>query len=277
MEIWAIANQKGGVGKTTTVINMAGLLAISGRKTLVVDLDPQGSLTTYLGFDPERIEVSAYQLFVSEKNIAWDAVKKTGISNLDILPASTALATLDRQLGAQMGKGLVLKKFLSRISTIYSHVLIDCPPVLGISLVNAIAACNRLLLPVQTEYLALKGLERMVSTLGMIQRSRAEKIPFTVIPTMFDQRTRASHETLSQLHDDYAEHIWQGGVIPIDTHFRDASRLGVPLTLWNARSRGAQAYRDLLTSLLRVTRSPAPGKAGEVSPTVRKEVKPDVA
>jgi len=249
VKVWAIANQKGGVGKTTTTVNLAGLLAISGNPTLIIDLDPQGSLTSYMGYNPDIIEKSAYQLFQGRVGNPASFMLETGISNLDLLPASSALATLDRQLGAQLGKGLVIKNFLDSIRENYSHVLIDCPPVVGMLLVNAIAASDTLILPVQTEYLALKGLERMVNTIQMIERSRKREIPYLVVPTMFDQRTRASMDAIRQLQEFYSSHLWNG-VVPVDTLFRDASRLGVPLTLWNTRARGSEAYARLLRSLL---------------------------
>ncbi len=255
MNVWAVANQKGGVGKTTTTVSLAGLLSAKGYRTLMVDMDPHGSLTVYFGNDPDTIEMSVYSLFQTPNITASDMpqriIKSTDFENLDLMPASTAMATLDRQLGSQDGKGLVLFRSLQQLASMYDYVLIDCPPILGILMVNAMAACQSLLVPVQTEFLAIKGLERMMRTATMIMRARKNSLGLHVIPTMFDRRTRASHDALAQLKQDYPEQLWDS-VIPIDTQFREASRKGVPLPIMRASSRGSIAYRELLMWLITV-------------------------
>ena len=253
MKIWAVANQKGGVGKTTTVVSLAGQLCGRGYRTLVIDMDPHGSMTAYFRLDPDHIERSLYLLYqldkkqpsVSPKNI----ISATQFDNLSLIPASTAMATLDRQLGAKEGMGLVIKKALTQIQDDFDVTLIDCPPQLGVLMVNALAACEHLIIPVQTEFLALKGLERMMRTLEMIGRSLNNNLSYTILPTMFDCRTRASNSTLKILHERYPNEIWSG-VIPVDTQFREASRLGVPLSLKSPKDRGAIAYGLLLNDLL---------------------------
>ena len=252
MRVFAVANQKGGVGKTTTTVNTAAPLAAAGRRTLLLDLDPHGSLTSYFGFDPDSIKKSAYRLFQNNAPSAEQMIVKTNVKNLDLMPANSALATLDRQLGVQEGKGLVIVDALAELSNKYAYVFIDCPPVLGVLMVNALAACERLIVPVQSEFLALKGLERMIRTLNMITHARGEKLPYLIVPTMFDKRTRAARESLTALKETYPYNIWES-VIPVDTQFRDASKNGLPLTLLNPVSRGAKAYRQLLTTLLRKT------------------------
>jgi chromosome partitioning protein len=252
MTIWAVANQKGGVGKTTTVVSLASLLSKKGEPTLILDMDPHGSLSTYFGYDPDTIDNSIYTLFQkmdsSPNSAIFNSLKKTNCDNLYLLPASTAMATLDRQLGAQGGKGLVIKKTLAVLKDRFPNILIDCPPMLGVLMINALAACDQLLIPVQTEFLALKGLERMLHTLGMINHSRQQGLPYLVIPTMYDQRTRSSVQSLKSLKDKYASGVWNQ-VIPVDTHFRDASKAGIPLPIMTPSSRGAIAYAELLTHL----------------------------
>ncbi len=249
MRIWAVANQKGGVGKTTTAVTLAGHLCRSGSPTLLVDLDPHGSLTAYFGYDPDAIERGVYQLFQSDTIAPGSLITQTACEGLGLMPAATALATLDRQLGTQEGKGLVILRALQKLESRYEHVIIDCPPVLGILMVNALAACQRLLIPVQTEFLALKGLERIIRTLDMIMRSRRQRLPYTIVPTMFDRRTRASIDSLRALRERYGDELWEG-VIPIDTRFREASMRGLPLSVMLPQSRGSLAYGLLLKYLL---------------------------
>ena len=254
MTVWAIANQKGGVGKTTTAVTLAGLLAQRGGQTLMVDLDPHGSLTTYFGHDPDTLEHSVYSLFQAEgRPSAGNLVRQTAYDGLFLLPASSALATLDRQLGTQAGRGLVLARALLQLAGRFDHVFIDCPPVLGVLMVNALAASNQLLVPVQTEFLALKGLERMLHTLNMITRARKQPLRYLVVPTMFDRRTRASLEALKLLRERYPDVLWKS-VVPVDTQFREASREGAPLSYLNPQARGVIAYTALLDTVLRLDR-----------------------
>lgn len=248
MKIWAVANQKGGVGKTTTAITLAGVMQKRGFRVLLVDLDPHGSLTSYFGADPDQVEPSAYELFQQTVSAA-NAVHQTRFEGISFVPASSALATLDRQLGSKDGMGLVIKKALDELSEQYDYAIIDCPPMLGLLMVNALAACGQLMIPVQTEFLALKGLERMVHTLSMIHKARKQEVSYTIVPTFFDRRLKASIETLRQLRANYGESIW-GKVIPIDTQFREASRQGIPLSVARPGARGSRAYSDLLDFML---------------------------
>lgn len=253
MKVWAVANQKGGVGKTTTTVALAGLLADAGRRVLVVDLDPHGSLTSYFGYDPDTIEYSCYDLFAHGGKVPADLPDRirvtTSHKNIDLFPSSTAVAVLERQSLGQDGMGLVLAKSLALLWDEYDFAILDNPPLLGILMVNALAASEHLIIPVQTEHLAIKGLERMVSTINMVNRSRKEKLPYTVVPTMFDRRTQASLSTLRNLRSNYAEHLWHA-FIPIDTKLRDASQAGVVPSNYDKKSHSVLAYRSLLKYLL---------------------------
>lgn len=252
MRVFAIANQKGGVGKTTTTINLAAPLAAAGRKILVLDLDPHGSLTSYLGYDPDSVKKSTYQLFQSSAPDPKSLILPTHIPNLDLMAANSALATLDRQLGIKDGQGLTVVDALKTLNDEYAYVFIDCPPVLGVLMVNALAACERLAIPVQSEFLALKGLERMIHTLKMVTNSCGKALPYLVVPTMYDRRTFVARQSLDVLRETYPYNLWDE-VIPMDTQFKVDSGEGMPLTVTHPASRGSIAYRRLLTFLLRQT------------------------
>lgn len=252
MIVWTVANQKGGVGKTTSTVTLGGLLAERGHRVLLVDTDPHASLTYYFGIDSEELDNSVFDLFMQGKSLKKEQVFQTlcpsTIDNLDILPATMALATLDRKLGNQGGMGLILKSALNLVRDEYDYVLLDCPPVLGVLMVNALAACNRILVPVQTEFLALKGLDRMMRTLQLMSRSQKRNYNYTIIPTMFDKRTRASLEAYKELKKTYQDKVWSS-VIPVDTKFRDASLEQLPPSVYAPKSRGVFAYNTLLTYL----------------------------
>ena len=262
MKVWTVANQKGGVGKTTTSVSLGSLLSQWGMRTLLIDIDPHASLTSYFSYDPDVLEESVYSLFrgVAENRDVDPAslVYPTGTEGLDLMPAEMALATLDRQAGRLDGMGLVIKQALQRLGDRYDHVILDCPPILGILMINALAACEQLVIPVQTEFLALKGLERMIHTLEMVTKSRHVPLPYLIVPTMFDRRTRASIDTLRVMRESYPDRLWRG-LIPIDTQFREASKAGIPPALFAPNSRGVTAYGELLQELLQEPVSTAVG------------------
>lgn len=245
MRVIAIANQKGGVGKTTTTVSLGGLIAATGKRVLLLDIDPHGSLSTYFRQDPDNQLLSSYTLFQERKSLTRESVSRlivaTDFPNISLIPSTTALATLERQAIGQDGMGLVLSRALALIANDYDYVLIDTPPLLGVLMVNALAACQYLVIPVQTEFLALKGLERMVNTLNMMSRSRKKALDYTIVPVMFDRRTQASVTSLRTIRNTYPAQAWPGHV-PVDTRFRDASKAGIPPHLFDPASRGVEAY-----------------------------------
>lgn len=249
MKTWAIVNQKGGVGKTTTTISLAGLLAKRGGRVLVIDSDPHGSLTNYLGLDPEDPARSLYQLFNDDISDIDVFIHPTRIDGLSIIKSSTVLATLERRIGIKDGKGLVIKHLLNSLKSRFDYTLIDCPPMLGVLMINALAACQKVIIPAQCEYLALNGLDRMVNTIDMINRSNNYNIEYLIVPTMVDRRTRVSSASIDLMKEKYHANMWRA-YIPIDTKFCESSFTGLPIVNLYPKSRGALAYRVLLNDLL---------------------------
>ena len=252
MEVWTVANQKGGVGKTTTTIALAGLLAECGKKVLLVDTDPHASLSYYFGIESEDLDLSVYDLFVqqSSKEQILQSLCPTQYPNIDILPATMGLATLDRSLGSKSGMGLVLKKAITKLVDNYDFVIMDCPPILGVLMVNALAASHRIIIPVQTEFLALKGLDRMIKTMDIMQTQQTTAFKYIIVPTMFDRRTKASILAFKQLQKTYKNNVWPY-VIPIDTQFRNASEVQKVPSHYSPNSRGVLAYKKLLDYILK--------------------------
>lgn len=253
MKVWSIANQKGGVAKTTTTVSLAGLLAERGFRVLMVDLDPHGSLTSYFRYDLDNLTRSSFNLFKLsgpiDPNVVRELVLDTSMPGLKLIPAATALATVERQMQGQEGLGLKVSRALDAVRDDFDYVLIDTAPVLGVLMINALAACDQLILPVQCEHLAIKGLERMLRTLTMVNRSRQSELPFIIVPTMYDRRTHASVISLRSLRNSYHGKVWPS-MIPVDTRFRDASKSGLPPSIFDADTRGVQAYQALLKYIL---------------------------
>lgn len=260
MRIWAIANQKGGVGKTTSVVALAGLLAQEGKRVLVMDLDPHGSLTSYFKFDPDSIEQSAFDLFMHQgkvpEGLPEQLITATSCPGLDILPASTALATLERKMVGVEGMGLIISKTLALLWDQYDYVLIDNSPSLGVLMINSLAAAQQLIVPVQTEFLAIKGLERMMHTLGMVIKSQKSGLNYMILPTMFDRRTAASMNSLKTIKQTWGDSVWRYAV-PVDTKFRDASQAGLVPSMLDSDTHGVRAYRKLLENLKEISRAAA--------------------
>ena len=253
MKIWTIANQKGGVGKTTSVAALAGILAEKGHRVLMLDCDPQASLTAYFGIDSEALDSSLYNWFLNRPTSYAEAkapIIKIGCEKtrekqiIDLVPGCMSLATLDKRFSSKEGMGLTIGKSIQLLEKDYDFVLFDCAPVLGILLINALSACQNLLIPVQTEFLAIKGLERMVQTIKMVIKAQHHDIGYTIVPTMYDQRTNASLHALQSMKSTFKEHLWES-VIPVDTKFRDASRLNKTPSSLYPNTHGVVAYEAL--------------------------------
>ena len=247
MLVWTVSNQKGGVGKTTTTVALGGLAAEEGRRVLLIDLDPHASLSAYFRQDPDAPGNSVYSLFESHESLNRQRVHAcilpTQFNNISLVKASTLLATLERQ-SIGKGRGLVLSKALECIREDFDLVIADCPPQLGVLMVNALAACQQLIIPVQTEFLSIKGLDRILHTLVMMSQSQNKAFQYLVVPTMFDRRTHASVSSLRTIRYQYGEKVWPG-MIRVDTRLRDASKAGVPPGDFDPESRAVEDYQSL--------------------------------
>ncbi|WP_411834793.1 ParA family protein [Pseudoxanthomonas mexicana] len=249
MRVWAIANQKGGVGKTTTTLALGRGLAMRGARVLLVDLDPHASLTRAFGVPPEPAPAGVLELFNEPPAELASLARDTGIPGLQHVAAQTALATLERRSATQPGLGLALSNALARCGDGYDYVLFDCPPTLGLLMVNALAAADHLIIPTQTEPLALHGLEGMCRTADMIERSRRRPLPVSVLPTMYDRRTRTGAETLREMQRQHGPRVWDDA-IPTDTRLCNVAALTSTAPAEQYPGRGLSAYRRALEWIL---------------------------
>lgn len=248
MQIWAIANQKGGVGKTTTSLCLARGLAAMGHRVLLIDLDPHASMTRAFGVPADPPPAGTHDMFSNVTVELYTLARRTDIDGLTLVAAQPALATLERRGATQPGLGLALGRALHSARGGYDYALLDCPPTLGLLMVNALAAADRLIIPTQTDPLAMHGLSDMLRTADMVERSRRRPLPRHILPTLFDRRTRAGVSVLEQLHERFEGLVWPKAV-PMDTRLRDAMAL---TTATPPSGRGADAYRSALAWLLAV-------------------------
>jgi chromosome partitioning protein len=248
MKIWCVANQKGGVGKTTTSVMLAGLLADSGQRVLAVDLDPHSSMSLWLKPDSASLVHGVADLFAEHSLPVMQLVQHQVANNIDLLPAQAALATVERQGMNKAGLGLALSKGLNALAGHYDYAVLDCPPTLGVLMVSALACADEVIAPTLTEPLALHGLAGLMRTAQMIGRSRSKPLSVRIVPTLYDKRTRVAQDTLRELRDLYTQAVW-AEEIPVDTRLREASQSGKPYLNSEPLSRGVIAYSRLLNWL----------------------------
>jgi len=247
--IIAVVNQKGGVGKSTTAVNLGASLALMGRRVLLVDIDPQGNTTTGVGIDKRAMEFDSYSVLLDGVAIA-DAVQPTDVENLWIVPATLALAGAEIELVAGERREHRLKDALAATGDTYDIIMIDCPPSLGLLTVNALAEAQEIIIPVQAEYYALEGLSQLTT---IVDRARAginpDLVILGVLITMFDGRTRLAVEVLDEVHRFFPGRVFQTQ-IPRNIRLSEAPSYGKPAVLFDPKSRGAQAYISLARETL---------------------------
>ena len=243
-KIVAVANQKGGVGKTTTSVNLSSCVAFRGKKVLLIDLDPQGNTTTGLGIDKKTLEKSTYDAIINEEP-AEDIIIPTCQENLFLMPASVKLAGAEIELVSRMSREHRLETAIEDVKDNYDYIFIDCPPSLGLLTLNALAAANAVLVPIQCEYYALEGLSQLMETVKLVQKHLNRGLTVEgVVLTMFDSRTNLSIEVVEEVRKYFKNKVY-GTIIPRNVKLSEAPSYGLPIVLYDAKSKGAEAYLKL--------------------------------
>jgi chromosome partitioning protein len=240
----AIANQKGGVGKTTTAVNLGAALADLGYRTLIVDLDPQGNASTGLAIVPQTLETTIYDVLLNDTPIE-DCVEGTEIRNLFVAPANLDLAGAEIELVPVFSRELRLRRALDEVRDQYDYVLIDCPPSLGLLTVNALAAASEVLVPIQCEYYALEGLGQLLRNVDLVRKNVNPALDVSLIVlVMYDARTKLSDQVANEVREHFPDQVCRT-VVPRQVRLSEAPSFGQPITSFDPGSRGAIAYREL--------------------------------
>lgn len=249
-KILAIANQKGGVGKTTTSVNLSAALAELGKKVLLVDTDPQGNATSGVGVDKNNVENSVYDMLVEDVNIN-KCILETAVENLYIIPANIALAGAEIELVSAMSREVRLKYAFKDLDIDFDYIIIDCPPSLGLLTINSFTAANGIIIPVQCEYYALEGLSQLLNTIRLVQRHLNQSLEIEgVLLTMLDARTNLGNDVIAEVKDHFGEKVYDT-IIPRNVRLSEAPSHGQPINVYDVRSTGAKTYKSLAEEVVK--------------------------
>ncbi len=248
-KILAIANQKGGVGKTTTSINLSAALAEQGKKVLLVDIDPQGNATSGYGIDKNELDDTVYELMLGESSIRECIISEV-VPNVSILPANVNLAAAEIELIDQKDNQFILKKELDFVKDQYDYILIDCPPSLSMLTVNSMTAADKVLVPIQCEYYALEGLSQLIHTVNLVRERLNPELDIEgVVFTMYDSRTNLSTQVVENVKNNLTQHVFDT-LIPRNIRLAEAPSYGMPINKYDEKSAGAEAYSNLAKELI---------------------------
>ena len=258
-KIVSIANQKGGVGKTTTSINLSTILAKKGKKVLMIDADPQGNASSGVGVDSEEIELSTYDILINESTFEG-VVKKTNIKNLDLCPSNINLAGAEVELVSVISREHRLKEKLETVKDNYDFIIIDCPPSLGLITLNAFTASDSVLIPVQCEYYALEGLGQLLNTISLVKKHLNKDIEIEgALLTMYDIRTNLSNQVVKEVKKYFNDKVYKN-VIPRNVKLSEAPSYGMPISMYDPRSKGAKSYEKFVKEFLKNNENDMKGK-----------------
>ena len=247
--IIAVANQKGGVGKTTTSINLAACLAEKGKKVLAVDMDPQGNLTSGLGVDKDSVEKYIYELIIGEVDIK-EVINKEVLENLDIIPTSIDLSAAEIELIGVDDKEYILRNAIDQVKDQYDFVIIDCPPSLSMLTINAMTTADSVIVPIQCEYYALEGLSQLIHTVELVKDRLNSKLEIEgVVFTMYDARTNLSLQVVENVKDNLQQNIYKT-IIPRNIRLAEAPSYGLPINKYDPKSTGAESYMRLADEVI---------------------------
>ncbi len=255
MKTICIFNQKGGVGKTTTNINLCSYLAMQGKKILTIDIDPQGNTTSGLGFDKKKINLSIYDLLTSDISIKETIKECELVENLYLVPSTMELAGAEVELINKSDRENILKQKLKEVEGEFDYIFIDCPPSLGILTINALTAANSVLTPIQCEFYALEGVGQLVNTIQLVKKSLNKNLEIEgVILSMYDNRTKLCNEVVSEVKKYFNDKVYKT-TIPRNIRLAEAPSFGLPIMLYDDKCKGAESYEELANEFLTRQRS----------------------